>query len=208
LRRAPQTTLAFAAAALSGETAPVAVRHEEIAHISEHHDDNVLYDAWTAWYTGVQGKVVAAQVLEEVVGQPCVRDACADIFTPSRAGFFAMKAAWHVLAVDDEEQVAEFARKLEATLAGIPEEFHALQRELIALARTPPLLRPWRFWGRPFFARPRLDLARPRRLLKRFHAFRRSLRALIKYRRLHRAKQARYLAGTAKNIRYYAREGY
>lgn len=204
----PHTALAFAAAALSGETAPVAVRHGEIAYISEHHDDNVLYDAWTAWYTGVQGKVVAAQVLEEVLGRPCLRDACRDIFTYKRANAFVQKATWHLIAIDGEEEVADFIRKMEASLGGVPEEFHGAPRELLAIARTPAKIRAARYWAKGLFSDPLTSLLHPKIFARRLQGFRRSVLALLRYRRVHRGKHARYLAGTAKNIRFYAREGY
>lgn len=200
----PQTVLAFLAAAESGEATPVAVRHAELAHVSEHHDENTIYTSWIVWNTWVEGLLVAARVLAEARGAPLLGAACEDVFTPRRIAVPMEKAVDHLLLVDSPEEVARFAERLEASLAGIPPEHQAIPRELLALARTPPGRRVPALLFRRLLARPGEVARRPSLALRRLQG----LRRVLLYARAHRRKVARYDAGKAGNVRDYEREGY
>jgi hypothetical protein len=204
----PQTAIAFIAAGLSGDPAPVVAHHGEIAHISEHHDDNVLYDAWTVWHTGVHGKVAAAQIIAEMLGPELLVPACEDIFCHRRVNAFVQKATWHILNVDAEESVQRFADRLEATLPGIPEKFHEVPRTLIALARAKRSHRRARVATRAVFLDVGPILLRPIRFMQRINQVRLMLRHGRQYGRRQRALMAQYKAGQASHVRYYAHEGY
>jgi hypothetical protein len=106
------------------------------------------------------------------------------------------------------DEVAGFIDKMEASLAGYPKEFHGAPRELLGIARTHPKLRAARYWAKGSSAIPSPRSRTRRSSRAGVQGFRRSVLGLLRYRRVHRSKHARYLAGTAKNIRFYAREGY
>lgn len=200
----PQTVLAYLAAAASGEDRPIAVRHAELANVSEHHDENTIYTAWIVWSTWVEGLLAAARVVAEARGPAFLGAACEDVFTARRIAVPEEKAVDHLLLVDSPEEAARFAERLEATLPGIPPAFRALPEELVRLARTPRGRRLWTLVRRRLLSRPGEVLRRPKLALRRLQSFRR----LLVYRHRHRRKVARYAAGAAKGVRDYSREGY
>lgn len=200
----PQTVLACIAAAESGEERPIAVRHEMIAHVSEHHDANTIYTARILWNTWVQGLVVAAQILETLTGRSLLGAACADIFTSRRRGMYFERAVDHALLIDAPDEVACFTEELERSLEKLPLEYQRLQRELLDISRTQPRLRTLKIVWRKLFASPVEVLLRPKFILRRI----KSLWHLIRYYRRHHAMVKNYAMGLGKNVRDYSREGY
>lgn len=200
----PQVVLAFLAAHMSSEPLPVAVRHGGLAHVSQHHDENTLYTAWTCWFTWIQGLVAAAELVDGSIGGGFLERACDDIFTERRLRYAVSKTLDHLLAIDPPVEVARFQTYLEATLPSIPAPYRLVAEVLLARGRTPRLFRMPVLLFDKLLARPRELLTSPRVALERVVA----IRTLVRYRALHRRRLAEYRAGLSGGVRNYAEEGY
>jgi glycosyltransferase involved in cell wall biosynthesis len=200
----PQTVIAFLAAFESGEDFPIAVRHEMIAYVSEHHNSNTIYTARILLNTWVYGLVEASQILETLTGRLFLSAACEDIFTSRRLRMYFERTVDHILLIDTSDEVAILTIELESRIEKLPWEYRSLQHELLSISRTPPLLRSLKIVLRKLFSPPLIALLQPRIIFSRI----KSLWTLICYRSRHRLMVRNYKMGIGKNVRDYSQEGY
>jgi glycosyltransferase involved in cell wall biosynthesis len=200
----PQTALAFVAAYASGAPMPFAATHDALARVSEHHDANTLYTAWSLWTTWFDGPLCAARVIDEIIGGGFLDRAAEDVFEPRRLRFSAGRILLHLLLIDPPPQRERFRESMRAAIPRLPFRHRAVAEWLVRRSEAPRALRLPLFLYEAAFARPGEAFRDPRVLYRRAT----SLWGAARYRASHFSRLARYRAGEAPNVRNYAEEGY